>query len=88
MKQAATRLKDRGTVEAERSKVVAQLRGGDLFIRDYPRYLNPPPDTPYPLECGYFLLGDICWQAGIGFWVRSRRELRFTSIARSPNGWN
>lgn len=52
-------LKQRELIEAERSRVDAQLRSGDLFIRDYQRYMSPPVDTAYSLEYAYYLLGDV-----------------------------
>jgi SAM-dependent methyltransferase len=46
-------------VEAQRSSADALHRHVDLYIRDLPRYLNPPEDTLYPLEYCYWLLGDV-----------------------------
>jgi SAM-dependent methyltransferase len=45
-------------VEAQRSSADAAHRDGDLYIRDLPRYLDPPEHTLYPLEYCYWLLGD------------------------------
>lgn len=59
MRQKTANFKYAETIEAERSEIDAQLHGGDLFIHDYRRYLNPPANTPYPLEYAYFLLGEV-----------------------------
>jgi hypothetical protein len=42
--------KERELIETQRSVADAQLRTGDLFIRDYHRYTNRPADTAYSLE--------------------------------------
>jgi SAM-dependent methyltransferase len=60
MKMIDAQLSQRDRAEIERSAAEARkiiLKGVDRAQID--RYLNPPPDTPYPLEYAFHLLGDI-----------------------------
>jgi 2-polyprenyl-3-methyl-5-hydroxy-6-metoxy-1,4-benzoquinol methylase len=52
-------LRQREMIEVERSVIDAHLRTRELFIRDYERYMNPPPDTAYSLEYAHYLLGNV-----------------------------
>jgi SAM-dependent methyltransferase len=48
--------------EIERSRVEAAQTAVDAFVyteENLRRYLNPPPDTPYPLEYAFHALGDL-----------------------------
>jgi SAM-dependent methyltransferase len=46
--------------EAKRSSDEAHRREGEsLIVQNVARYMNPPPNTIYPLEYAYHLLGDV-----------------------------
>lgn len=49
-------LSERDRIEVERS--AAEARSAVLAPVDVDRYLDPPSDTPYPLEYSFHLLGD------------------------------
>lgn len=50
----------RDIAEAKRSLDEAHRREGEsLIVQNVARYMNPPPNTIYPLEYAYHLLGDV-----------------------------
>jgi SAM-dependent methyltransferase len=50
-------LSERARLEVERS--ASEARKIVLQPVEVDRYLNPPPDTPFPLEYAFYLLGDV-----------------------------
>jgi SAM-dependent methyltransferase len=62
MATVSTTIKEWESAEIERSVVEAQLTSLDALRMDdvnIERYLDPPANTPYPLEFAFHLLGDI-----------------------------
>lgn len=56
-------LSERERAEVERS--AAEAEKASLFPVEVDRYLNPPSDSPYPLEYAFYLLGDVRGKAVI-----------------------
>jgi SAM-dependent methyltransferase len=53
-------LAERDRAEIERSaRAAAKLTIGPVDRDQVERYLNPPPDSPFPLEYAFWLLGDV-----------------------------
>jgi SAM-dependent methyltransferase len=66
-------LSERDRVEIERSAAQAsKVVVGQVEVE---RYLNPPPDTPYPLEYAFFLLGDVRGKTVLDFGCGSGENL-------------